>query len=101
MPIHESSYFILTLVDRNITKLIYNLVVNFLSKITGSFSTPSKDNPTVAIVEAAYKHHGLDFRYLNCEVMPKDLSDAVKGARAMNWVDLIAHCHTKLRLLSI
>ena len=86
MPIHESSNFIFTLVDRKITKLIYNLVVNFLSKITGSFSTPSQDNPTVAIVEAAYKHHGLDFRYLNCEVMPKDLSDAVKGARAMNWV---------------
>jgi hypothetical protein len=52
MPIHESSYFIFTLVDRKVTKLIYNLVVNFLSKITGSFSTPSKDNPTVAIVAA-------------------------------------------------
>jgi shikimate dehydrogenase len=86
MPIHESSFFIFTLVDRKITKLIYNLEMNFLSKITGSFSTPSKDNPTVAIVEAAYKHHGLDFRYLNCEVMPEDLGDAVKGARAMNWV---------------
>lgn len=60
--------------------------MNFLSKITGSFSTPSAANPTVAMVEAAYKHHGLDFRYLNCEVLPKDLETAVKGARAMNWV---------------
>ena len=60
--------------------------MNFLSKITGSFSTPSAANPTVAMVEAAYKHHGLDFRYLNCEVLPKDLEAAVKGARAMNWV---------------
>jgi len=60
--------------------------MNFLSKITGSFSTPSAGNPTVAMVEAAYKHHGLDFRYLNCEVLPKDLAAAVMGARAMNWV---------------
>lgn len=60
--------------------------MNFLSKITGSFSTPAAGNPTVAMVEAAYKHHGLDFRYLNCEVLPKDLASAVMGARAMNWV---------------
>lgn len=59
--------------------------MSFLSKITGSFSTPSAGNPTVAIMEAAYKHHGLDFRYLNCEVLPKDLQAAVAGARAMNW----------------
>lgn len=59
--------------------------MNFLSQITGSFSTPSAGNPTVAIVEAAYKHHNLDFRYLNCEVLPKDLAAAVAGARAMNW----------------
>lgn len=60
--------------------------MNFLSKITGSFSTPAAGNPTVAMVEAAYKHHGLDFKYLNCEVLPKDLASAVMGARAMNWV---------------
>ncbi|MSO26308.1 MAG: shikimate dehydrogenase [Candidatus Nanopelagicaceae bacterium] len=57
----------------------------FLSELTGSFSTPSGGNPTVAMVEAAYKHHKLNFRYINCEVLPKDLSDAVLGARAMNW----------------
>lgn len=57
----------------------------FLSELTGSFSTPSAGNPTVAMVEAAYKHHKLNFRYINCEVMPKDLSNAVLGARAMNW----------------
>ncbi len=57
----------------------------FLSELTGSFSTPSAGNPTVAMVEAAYKHHKLNFRYINCEVMPKDLNNAVLGARAMNW----------------
>jgi shikimate dehydrogenase len=59
---------------------------SFLSGITGSFSTPAGDNPTVAIVEAAYRHHGLDVRYLNCEVQPEVLGDAVRGARAMGWI---------------
>lgn len=57
----------------------------FLSQLTGSFAMPAAENPTVAMVEAAYRHHGLDWRYINCEVLPKDLGDAVKGARAMGW----------------
>ncbi|CAN2170327.1 AroE Shikimate 5-dehydrogenase [Candidatus Nanopelagicaceae bacterium] len=59
--------------------------MNFLSQLTGCFSTPADGNPTVAIVEAAYAHHKLNFRYINTEVQPKDLADAVAGARAMNW----------------
>lgn len=58
----------------------------FLRPITGSFSTPAGENPTVAIVEAAYRHHGLDARYLNCEVASDALGDAVRGARAMGWL---------------
>lgn len=58
---------------------------NFLSTITGSFAMPAAENPTVAMVEAAYRHHGIDARYLNCEVAPEDLGDAVRGARAMRW----------------
>ena len=59
--------------------------MNFLSQLTGCFSTPADGNPTVAIVEAAYAHHKLDYRYINAEVQPADLADAVAGARAMNW----------------
>jgi shikimate dehydrogenase len=59
--------------------------LSFLSLLTGSFSTPAAENPTVAMVEAAYRHHGLDARYLNCEVAPDALGDAVRGARAMGW----------------
>src|SRR3977135_1964720 len=59
---------------------------NFLSVLTGSFAMPAAENPTVAMVEAAYRHHGLDARYLNCEVEPAALGDAVRGARAMGWV---------------
>ncbi|WP_246564827.1 shikimate dehydrogenase [Ancylobacter sonchi] len=46
---------------------------------------PAAENPTVAMVEAAYRHHGLDWRYINCEVAPEALGDAVRGARAMGW----------------
>lgn len=59
--------------------------MEFLSELTGSFSTPAAGNPTVAMVEAAYKHHDLNFRYINCEVLPDALGDAVLGARAMGW----------------
>jgi shikimate dehydrogenase len=58
----------------------------FLSMITGSFATPAAENPTVAMIEAAYKHHRIDARYINCEVAPDALGDAVRGARAMGWV---------------
>lgn len=60
--------------------------MSFLSALTGSFSLPAADNPTVAMVEAAYRHHGIDARYLNCEVTAAGLGDAVRGARAMGWI---------------
>ena len=59
--------------------------MNFLSQLTGSFAQPCAENPTVAMIEAAYQHHGLPWRYINCEVAPEDLHDAVQGARAMGW----------------
>ena len=58
----------------------------FLSLLTGSFSQGAAENPTVAMVEAAFRHHGLDVRYINCEVPPELLGDAVRGARAMGWL---------------
>lgn len=59
--------------------------MNFLLPITGSFAQPAAENPTVAMIEAAFAHHGLDWRYLNVEVAPSGLADAVRGARAMGW----------------
>ena len=44
---------------------------NFLHHITGSFAQPAAENPTVEMVEAAYRHHGLHYRYLNTEVPPE------------------------------
>ncbi|WP_028295655.1 shikimate dehydrogenase [Olivibacter sitiensis] len=58
---------------------------DFLPQLTGSFAQPAAENPTVAMVEAAYRHHGLHFRYINCEVSPENLKAAVDGAQAMGW----------------
>ena len=60
--------------------------MNFLHGLTGVFAMPAAENPTVEMIEAAYRHHGLKFRYLTCEVSPENLGDAVLGARAMGWV---------------
>ncbi len=59
---------------------------SFLSSLTGLFAQPAAENPTVVMVEAAYRALGLDARYLTCEVGPDRLGDAVRGARAMGWL---------------
>jgi shikimate dehydrogenase len=42
-------------------------------------------NPTVAVMEAAFAHHRLHWRYINMEVAPADLESAVRGAKAMGF----------------
>ena len=58
---------------------------NFKQELTGAFGLPIAENPTQYMIEAAFKHHGLDWRYLSLEVTAADLADAVKGARAMGF----------------
>ena len=58
---------------------------NFLHELVGSMSQGAAGNPTVAMIEAAFAHHGLHWRYVNMEVTPEDLGTAVRGARAMGF----------------
>lgn len=58
---------------------------NFKQEITAVFGQPVAENPTQAMIEAAYAHHGLAWRYLTLEVAPDDLPAAVAGARAMGF----------------
>jgi len=58
---------------------------NFKQELTACFGQPVAENPTQAMVEAAYRHHRLDWRYLTIEVAPADLGAAVAGARAMGF----------------
>lgn len=59
--------------------------LNFKQELTAAFGQPIAENPTQAMIEAAYRHHKLDWRYLTIEVAPQGLADAVKGARAMGF----------------
>jgi shikimate dehydrogenase len=58
---------------------------SFLHELVGSMSQGAAGNPTVAMIEAAFAHHGLPWRYINMEVTPEDLGTAVRGARAMGF----------------
>jgi len=58
---------------------------NFLPELVGSMSQGAAGNPTVAMMEAAFAHHGLHWRYINMEVTPEELGTAVRGARAMGF----------------
>ena len=44
---------------------------------------PASENSTVAMVEATYHYRKLDWRYINCEVTPDLLGDAVSGQALM------------------
>ena len=59
--------------------------LDFLPRLVGSFASPASENPTVAIMEAAFRHHELYYRYINCEVGHDKLKAAVEGAKAMGW----------------
>ena len=57
----------------------------FLCQLVGSMSKGAAGNPTVAMIEAAFAHHGLHWRYVNMEVEPEELAAAVRGAKAMGF----------------
>jgi shikimate dehydrogenase len=46
---------------------------------------PVAGNPTQFMMEASFAHHGLDWRYLSCDVPPERLGDAVRGMRALGF----------------
>ena len=58
---------------------------SFLHELVGSMSQGAAGNPTVTMIEAAFAHHQLHWRYVNMEVLPEDLGTAVRGAKAMGF----------------
>jgi len=59
--------------------------LNFKQELTAAFGQPIAENPTQVMIEAAYQHHNLDWRYLTIEVGPNDLETAVKGVKVMGF----------------
>ncbi len=62
-----------------------SLPASFCPDLVGCLSQGAAGNPTVAMVEAAFQHHGINGRYINMEVPPENLADAVKGLRATGY----------------
>jgi shikimate dehydrogenase len=58
---------------------------NFVHELVGSMSEGAAGNPTVVVMEAAFAHHALHWRYVNMEVTPANLGNAVRGAKAMGF----------------
>jgi shikimate dehydrogenase len=56
---------------------------SFQSDVLTLFGQPVAENPTVVMIEAAFRALGLDWRYLTLEVARADLPDAVRGMRAL------------------
>lgn len=57
---------------------------NFKAELVGVFGHPVAENPTVVMIEAAFKELNLFWRYLTIEVLPEDLEKAFLGLRAFN-----------------
>jgi shikimate dehydrogenase len=56
-----------------------------LQEIVALLGQPVAGNPTQYMMEKAFAHQGLDWRYLTLEVSPQDLGDAVRGMRSMGF----------------
>lgn len=59
--------------------------LNFKKELIGNFGYPVWENPTEAMVEAAFAHHELKFRYVTTEVPANNLKAAFEGLKAMGY----------------
>jgi len=53
--------------------------------ILAMLARPVSGNPTHYMIEKAFAHHDLDWRYLTFEVGPEDLGDAIRGLKALGF----------------
>jgi shikimate dehydrogenase len=56
-----------------------------LQEICACLGQPVAGNPTQYMMERAFAHHRLDWRYLTLEVAPEQLGDAIRGLRALGF----------------
>ncbi len=58
---------------------------NSLQPILALLGYPVAGNPTQYMIEKAFAHREMDWRYLSVEVAPGNLDDAVRGIKAMGF----------------
>lgn len=61
---------------------------SYKADLVGVFGYPVAENPTIVMQEAGFRALGLNWRYLNIEVRPEQLADAVRGLRAFNMAGI-------------
>lgn len=60
-------------------------MTSLTQELCALFGSPVAGNPTQFMIEKAFNHHGLDWRYLTILVSPEDLPDAIRGMRAFGF----------------
>lgn len=58
---------------------------NYRADLVGVFGHPVAENPTCVMLDAAFEHLGLNWRYLTIDVTPAALPEAILGIRAMEF----------------
>jgi shikimate dehydrogenase len=74
---------------------------DYKAELVGVFGHPVAENPTIVMIEAAFKELGLNWRYLTIEVYPADLADAFRGLRAFNMRGINLTIPHKVAVLSL
>ena len=58
---------------------------NFKQELVFCFGHHLADNPTQHMLEAAFRHHGLNWRYVNFELGNERLAEAVRAVRVLGF----------------
>jgi len=74
---------------------------NYKSELVGVFGHPVAENPTIVMIEAAFRDLNLNWRYLNIEVLPEDLQTAVVGLRSMQFKGINLTIPHKVNVLPV
>lgn len=77
------------------------MVVNYKYELVGVLGYPVAENPTCVMQEAAFAELGLQWRYLNIEVKPEALPDAIRGVRAMGMKGINLTIPHKVAVMSL
>ena len=62
---------------------VFVMPANYKYDLVGVLGYPVAENPTGVMQEAAFASAGLPWRYLTLEVKPENLTDAMRGIRAL------------------
>jgi shikimate dehydrogenase len=64
---------------------IMKTATSYREELVGVFGFPVDENPTVVMMDAAFRSLGLPWRYLTLKVSPTDLVAGIQGIRAMGF----------------